>query len=148
MKKFQFPLDRVLAWRQTQVRLEEAALDRLRGELDGIDRRRVELDQAVLEARDRLLGSASATGPEIAALEHYRAAATQQALRLAHERHEREQAALRQAAAVQERRREARLLERLRDRRWEAWRAQAAREWEQQAEESHLARLVRGRRPE
>jgi hypothetical protein len=143
MKKFSFPLDRVLAWRHTQARIEEAVLEKLRSELRLLDQQRNQLDQSVVDARDHLLRSRSASGPEIAALEHYRAASAREAVHLGHTRASLVQRIAQQTAVVADRRRDARLLEKLRERRFAQWRQSADREVEELAEESFLSKFAR-----
>jgi hypothetical protein len=143
MKKFSFPLDRVLAWRHTQARLEEAALEKLRADVHALDEGRAALDQSVVAACDSLVGSRSVTGVEIAALEHYRAAAAQEAVRLGHTRASLVQRIEQQTMVVAERRRDARLLEKLRERRLVEWRQAADREVEQFAEDSFMSKFAR-----
>jgi len=145
MKKFSFPLDRVLTWRNTQTRLEEASLEKLRAELRALDQQRTEVDRLLVDARDSLLGSHSASSMEIAALEHYRAAAAQHVVRIAHDRAALEQKIAKQMTAVAERRRDARLLEKLRERRLAEWNVAADREVEQLAEESYMSKFSRAR---
>ncbi len=143
MKKFSFPLDRVLSWRQTQARLEEAGLARLHAELQTLDLRCAALDHSVQDARAKLLAAPSVTSAEIGALEHFRASSSAQTRYLLQTRSALEQKLAQQTQAVLERRREARLLEQLRDRRWHSWQAASVREIDQQADESFLARLTR-----
>jgi flagellar export protein FliJ len=143
VKKFTFPLERVLTWRRTQSRVEEAVLARLHVELQGLDRRLEELDRSLKYASDDLRQRASTTAPEIAALEHYRTASAGQAVQIAKLRADLQQKIEHQNRVVAERRRDTRLLERLRERRLEGWNAELAREVEQMAEESYISRLVR-----
>jgi hypothetical protein len=143
MKKFAFPLERVLSWRHTQARLEEAAMGRTQAELQALDLRCAALGQSVQDARAKLLAAPSTTPVEIGALEHFRSSASAQTGFLLQTRRGLEQKLARQMQQVVERRREARLLEQLREQRLAAWQAAAAREIDQQAEESHLARFVR-----
>lgn len=140
MKKFSFALDRVLAWRHTQTRLEEAALARLHGELVALDLRCASLDRSVAEARSTLLTAPSVMPAEIAALEHFRASATAQSRHLLLARQALDLKLAQQTQTVLERRRAAQLLEQLRDKRRKTWQAAADREIDQQAEESFLAR--------
>ena len=63
--------------------------------------------------------------------------------RIAAQRAAREQDLARQRQTMLEARRRYRLLERLRDRRWEEWRAAASRELENFASESYLAQWTR-----
>ena len=143
MKKFTFPLERVLAWRHTQSRLEETVLERLHVELQGLDRRLEDLDRSLKYAGDDLLRHSSTTAPEIAALEHYRAASAAQAAQIAKLRADLHPKIEQQNRVVAERRRDTRLLERLRERRLQEWNAELVREVEQLAEESHISRMVR-----
>ncbi|MEO5925877.1 MAG: hypothetical protein ABIR70_18810 [Bryobacteraceae bacterium] len=143
MKKFSFPLDRVLSWRQTQVRLEEAVLAKLNADLQRLQLRIAAMGESVGEAQSKFLGMRSAVPIEIAALEHFRLSTIAQTLHL-----QREAQALEAKIAHQEEvlvgvRRAAQLLERLRERRHVAWSSAAAKEVEQQAEESYLARFSR-----
>lgn len=143
MKKFAFTLDRALAWRQTQTRLEEATLARLHAELRTLDLRCAALDNSVQDARAKLLAAPSATPAEIGALEHFRSSASAQTRYLLQSRRSLEDQVVRQNQAVLERRREAQLLEQLRERRRQSWQTASAREIDQQAEESFLARFAR-----
>jgi flagellar export protein FliJ len=146
MKKFVFPLDRVLAWRQAQARLEEAGLSRLHQEVQALDLRHAALDQAVLEASGRLLAAPSATAAELGAMEHFRSSVSAQTRFLQKTRLTLEQRIARQTQTLVERRREAQLLDSLRERRLQEWQKAAVRELEQQADESFLARLNRSAR--
>jgi hypothetical protein len=143
MKKFSIPLDRVLGWRHTQTRLEEAKLDQLRAQLTALDRRHTELGQSLTEAAKSVVRSPSVTALEIGALEHYRAATARQTAQLSRDRLQLEQAIASQMQTVTDRRRDARLLERLRERKHAEWRTAQVFEGEQLAAESHLARIVR-----
>jgi hypothetical protein len=143
VKNFSFPLDRVLHWRRAQALVEEAKLDQLRTQIHALDQRRENLAQSVTDAGRNLVALRSVSPHEIGALEHYRAAAARQSVQLLGQRRELELAATRQLQTVIDRRRDARLLERLRERRLAEWRTAAALEGEQLAAESHLARYVR-----
>jgi flagellar biosynthesis chaperone FliJ len=143
MKKFHFPLDRVLSWRQTQVRLAEAELGRLRAERTALDRQRAALTAATEEARREIAASAATTSAELAALEHYRRASAVQVTRCEQASLRLDAAIVQQTQIVLERTRQARLLEKLRETRLAGWKAAAGREIDQLAEESYLARLAR-----
>ena len=68
MKKFIFPLDRALAWRRTQARIEESKLERLHTALRTIDAREAALHDERTRSETALLSSAQVTGQELAAL--------------------------------------------------------------------------------
>ena len=143
MKKFSFPLDRVLSWRQTKVRLEEAKLARMNADLLALQRRIGALGQSVSDAQTRFLGTQSAFSLEIAALEYFRTSTYAQTQHLQRDARALEAKIAHQTRALVDIRRDAHLLERLRDQRLDAWRQAAAKEVEQQAEESYLARFSR-----
>ncbi len=143
MKKFSFPLDRVLSWRQTQTRLEEANLERLTAEFRSLELRDAALQRSVREAGVKLTSAGFAFPSEIGALEHFRVSANAQCRHFAISRVALEKKIALQTQVVIQRRRDAHLLERLRDSRLTQWRSAAAREVEQQAEESYMARLAR-----
>ena len=143
MKKFSFPLDRVLSWRQSQVRLAEAELNRLRAEHNALAIQRAELTADVEQARRELAVSAETTAVELGALEHYRRAAAGKAARLEQTQVQLRETISRQMQVVFERTRDAKLLERLRETRLASWKAAASREVDQLAEESYLSRLAR-----
>lgn len=142
MKKFSFPLDRALSWRQTQTRLEEAKLAHLRSELESLDLRGTALDRSVREAGSGLLAAVAKTAIEIGALEHFRASTSAETRNLQRTRLSLEQKLSEQTQTVLERRRGAQLLEKLRQRQQTAWQAAAQREIDRQAEESFLARIA------
>jgi len=143
MKKFSFPLDRVLSWRQTQTRLEEATLERLTTEKRELDLRDAALQRSVREAGEKLTSSRSVFSSEIGALEHFRGSATAQSRHFTISRVALEKKIAQQTQIVIERRRDAHLLERLRETRLKDWHSAASREVEQQAEESYMSRLAR-----
>ena len=140
MKTFHFPLEGVLSYRRTQVRVEEAKLERLHHELRAIQGHEATLHQEREQARTALVTARSAMGAEFAALEHYRHAAARQFLRLEQAQADCNQRIASQMDALAQKRRDARLLEKLRERRLEEWRYSFSRETETQAEEAFLAR--------
>jgi hypothetical protein len=67
MKKFIFPLARVMDWRGTQARIEEMKLEGLNAELRGIDLQIAAVLDALAVSDQSLLAMSSATGSELAA---------------------------------------------------------------------------------
>ncbi len=144
MKKFEFPLSRVLDWRQTLARIEELKLERLYAELRAIESREAELlaersrsERAAAEAR-------SQTGSELAALDAFRRFAIAEHTRLEQLRAESKKRIADQIGVVALKRRDVRLLEHLKDRRMGEWNRDLAREIETQAGEIYLAKWDRG----
>jgi flagellar export protein FliJ len=143
MKRFTFSLDRVRSWRHTQVSLEEAVLSKLAAERRALEDQAESLTKSVAEAGAGLAAQPSATPAEFGALENYRAYTTAEVRRCTQAQTQVDQKIAQQQQILIERRRAAELLDRLRDRRHSEWTASAAKEVEQQAEESYLARWVR-----
>jgi len=140
MRSFQFSLERVLSWRRTELRAEEARLAPLVAERHRLETAHLEIVRAHGRAREDLLSAGTVDGAELGALAHYRA-------RLEKQKTVMEQKALQcgeQIAAQQTRiveaQRRARLLEKLRGRRLEEWRIAGEREMENFAGEAFLAR--------
>ena len=139
MKKFDFPLRRVLDWRVTQVRLEESKLERLYAELRAIDcsEAALKLERSAAE-RAVLTG---ANGADLRALDSFRRFAVSERTHLEKLRADCSRRIAAQIQTVAAKRREAKLLERLRERRRAVWTRQWNRELDAQADESFLARL-------
>ncbi len=146
MKRFHFPLGRVLDWRRTQVRIEEAKLERahaevrrIQGEIEAVRTRQAEAARALLQ-------DGSATGIELAAFSGFTRLAAEERARLSAAAEAARQRARRQAEAVVQSRQKVRPLEKLEDRQRAAWNIAFARQSDLDAEEAHLARLAALRR--
>jgi hypothetical protein len=140
VKRFTFPLSRVLDWRRTPASLKEAKLSRFYAELRDIEDR---IAQACAEQSDSekdLLGSATVRGDRLAALDAFVAAECARLEGLAS--HTRRRIA-QQLEAVTATRRNARLLEKFERSKLERWKADYSREMDQQADEAHVSRCHR-----
>ncbi len=140
MKKFTFPLRRVLDWRETQARLEESKLEVLYAE-----RRAIESHIATLleerEKSDRTIAHGNgATGAELEALSAFRRFSVMEHTRLDKLRAGCSQRIAAQLAMVAAKKRDAKLLQRLEQQRLAAWQIDFSKQIDAQAEESHLAR--------
>ena len=140
MKAFHFPLEGVLGYRHTQVRVEEAKLERLHHELRTIQAHEATLRSEREQAQAALVTARSAIGAEFAALEHYRRAAARLSLRLEQAHADCNQRIASQMQELAQKRRDARLLEKLHERRLKEWKYSFARETDLHAEEAYLAR--------
>jgi hypothetical protein len=148
MKAFRFPLDKVLAWRRTQLDLEDARFRQCVAALVAFDRARAELEASAVAADLEVRRSASIAGADLAALDEFHRHVRSEEQILAGRRAERVRELAAQEAAMLEARRRCRLMERLRERRLAEWKVENDRELEQVAAESYLARWgsVRARR--
>lgn len=140
MKKFAFPLERVLQWRDAQARIEQSKLEGLYAELRAIDSRQAKLRRDAAQAGEGLLAAQQVTGADLAAFASFRRFAAAEHARLEVSRADcasRIAAQLQLAAA---RRRDVRLLERLKDRRFKTWRKELQGEVDAEADEAFLGR--------
>jgi hypothetical protein len=140
VKKFAFRLGRVLYWRHTQLRIEEAELRRLQAEVRALDAELEAVSREREAARRDLLAAGNVSGQELAAMNLFREHSLARSAQLAGRRAAAREAAARQMEKVTGRRRQARLLERLKERHFRDWIAASEREAEQQAAENHLIR--------
>ena len=140
MKKFHFSLDRVLEWRRTQGRIEEAKLEQLFGEMNGIEARQEAVISVALESHRSVTGASTATGSELAALDTFRRSSAAEHVRLESQRLGCQQRIAAQRDVVTGKRRDVRLLERLREQRLAGWKLEAEREVSASADESYLAK--------
>ncbi len=143
MKKFAFRLDRVLEWRKTQERLEEIKLESLHADLMTLESRRRGLEDARSRAFLDLVRAGSVTGFDLAMLDTYRKSAGVQASRLTAERRELDGLIAKQIQELAGRRRDVRLIERLREQKFEKWRGAFQQEIDREAEEIHLSKFAR-----
>ncbi len=72
MSSFRFPLQRVLSWRETQLSIEEADLERLRFELKTIETAVEELESREAMENEIIRVARSLSGTEVAGLAHAR----------------------------------------------------------------------------
>jgi hypothetical protein len=140
LKKFHFPLERVLAFRRTQLQIEQSKLERITLELKEIDSRIVAVEKSLQDSRTDIVRSQSKLGRELESFETFRGASEKQTAALAQARRACLDRISIQCRVLKQKERDVKLLEQLREDRIAAWRAAQAREVDQQAEESHLAR--------
>ena len=143
MTPFRFRLEKVLAFRRTQVELEEARYKQQTAAVAELDRMRAELEANGIRTEVQVRDWSPLTGSDLTALAGFRS----------HVQKEEQAIALRRAHAVQqvevlkksmlEARRRCELLKRLREKRFTEWKAACDRELDEMASESHLSALVR-----
>jgi hypothetical protein len=140
VKAFQFPLERVLHWRRTQLELERAAMERL-------VQRRMELQEAVralaarrMEADVSIAHAEGFPGRDVQTFSAYQARARREKAALMERGQilDRETAA--QLAIAMEAQRRVKLLERLRGQRLREWTSATDAEQERFAAEAWLGR--------
>jgi hypothetical protein len=144
MNAFRFRLEKVLELRRTQLELEENKFRRESAALSGLDRIRAELEASGIKAELQVRQSPTVTGRELAALGEFRLLVRSREADIARQRAERVKSLATQRAALLEAQRRCRLLERLKERRQEAWRLAGNKEVEDLASETYLAQWTPG----
>ena len=139
MRRFDFPLEQVLRWRRTQFELEEFRVRQLNEELGRIGEQLRELTAARDASVRTIRDAESIDGAYLNSLATYllRLNHSTEALRLRQTEQGRRVAE--QDRRVIAARRRVRLLEKLRSRLLETWKADLARETESLAAESYLS---------
>ena len=141
MKKFNFPLARVMDFRRMQARVEEVKLEALYAELRAIDTREVTLIQQKVQAEKTLKSAKSVTGFELEVFDSYRVAMTEDQKRMDKARADCRKRIDAQLAVLTAKRRDVKLLEHLKETRFEKWEKEMFKEIDQQAEEAYLAKF-------
>ncbi|HXJ40876.1 MAG TPA: hypothetical protein VNH18_16465 [Bryobacteraceae bacterium] len=145
MKAFRFPLERVLAWRRTQLALEEAALERLRSDLHAIEMAIADVARRDEGAADAMRRTRSVSGPEVADLAKFCDWARLEGQRLKVRATDCKRQIERKTLSVTEARQKVRLVERLKAQRRDSWDVEFNRELEQLAGESAISGWRRDR---
>lgn len=145
MKRFHFPLESALRFRERQWEVEQAKLEALLGEAAGLERRRRENAGLADEADEGLRRARAVTGEDLAAAAAYRRYLDREEEQLRGQARECEGRIGEQRGRVIEARRRFRLIEKLRERRLADWSAGAAQELEMEAGELFLAQWTRDR---
>lgn len=139
MKAFQFPLRKAQDLRRIQLELAEAKFQQAAAALDEVDREREMLLATRASAEAQVRSAAAVPGEDLAALGAFRLHVRDEEKRIMERRAQCANAVEERRAGMLQARRQLRLLERLRERRYAEWAAQAAKEIEEVASESYLA---------
>jgi flagellar export protein FliJ len=140
MKKFTFPLGRVMDFRRMQARIEEVKLEGLYAGLRAIDSREVVVTEQGAQAEKALKSQASVTGHDLELFNSYQLARKDEQKRIDKVRAECRLRIEAQLAIVTVKRREVKLLEKLKEQRFEKWEKEMSKEIDQQAEETYLSK--------
>jgi flagellar export protein FliJ len=140
VKKFDFPLNRVMEFRRTQARLEEAKLENLYAGLRAIDSLEVSLIQRRVQAEKTLKSAATVSGQDLQLFSAWGAAMKEELKRMDKTRVECRVRIEAQLKVVTTKRREVKLLEHLKEQRLETWEKEMAKGIDGQAEEAYLAK--------
>jgi flagellar export protein FliJ len=143
MTTFQFPLQRALDWRRTQLELAEARVEQQLAAMAEIDQARSELYAMGRRTEVEVRQFPALEGGDLSALGSFRLAIKVRGKELAAKHVEcQKELAARQTVMLEARRR-CRLLERLKERRRKEWQSAADRELDELAADSYLAQWAR-----
>lgn len=145
MKKFTFPLERVLALRRQQLQIEEIKLEQILSEKRRVEREIEEVRERVRASADEVLRKRVLEAVELESLYAFRLWSSKQCEVLEGQLGEWEKRAADQLIRISEARQGQRLVEKLRERRLSDWEVGFEKELEEQAAESFLARWNRDR---
>ena len=141
MQKFQFALEKALAWRATRLQLESAKLAQLRQERIALLQLSENLANSASQAARGVFDNArTLTGADLCRLATYRQIVAARLKRLAGTVREFDEHIQQQTRRVVEADREKQLLEKLKARQFEDWEYELKREIENTAGELFLAR--------
>jgi flagellar FliJ protein len=144
MKKFRFPLDRLLNYRRAQLAAERAKLERILAEQRALRERRAALEREDSAIRENLRRLPELTSAELEAAAAFRRYAEAESVRLLSAEGELASRLERQRQTVLAARREVEVLERLREKKREDWRRELDREMEAQVADLVVARWRSG----
>ncbi len=142
MNAFHFPLEKVLDWRRGELELAELKFQQLAAAVTAADKALAELETAGIRAEILVRDWSQVCGRDLAALGSFRLHVRKKNAELAARRAECAERLEAGRSAMLEARRRARLLERLKERRFETWRLARDKELEELAAESYLSRWV------
>jgi len=140
MIAFGFRLERVLAWRRSELDLAEMKFQQLTAEVAAVDRESAALETAGIQCEITVRNWSPVCGQDLAALGSFRLQVRKKRTELAARRVECSQRLAAGRGAMLEARRRFRLLERLKERRFADWCLARDKELENLASESYLAR--------
>ena len=146
MKKFVFPLQQILAWNATRLQLEEAELESL------VERqRRAEVAYAEMCAQrtdfeQETLRQPLIDASDLGKIEQFRIYAVAEGRKLLAAQAEVAKLVAERRVRIVELKRKIELLDRLRERQYDAWSAEEAKELQSAADEAFLQKLVSKRR--
>ena len=143
MKAFRFHLDRVLAWRATELRAAEERLAQLQHQLLALSRQEAQLLADYYDNAGRLMSSPTIVGSELTALGVFRERTGRMHQALRAQRAQCEAHIAEQRQKLLKARKDYRILEKLKERRRRNWVYLNDREVESIAAEAHLVNWIR-----
>jgi flagellar export protein FliJ len=143
VKTFRFPLQRVLAWRAIQMRTEEEKLSALQHKLAAIIAREKALADAELQMERDLTKSPTLTGMDLQRFAAFQLRVRSEHASLKAGRIQCDAQIVEQRTRLLKARKEVRVLEKLREKRFETWTYLNDREVETIAAEAYISKWAR-----
>jgi len=143
MKAFHFPLQRVLEYRELQMRTEEEKLSTIQNQLAGVLHRENALTAAQLNAEMNLLGRAVVDAGEFRALSAFQLRIRSEKVSLLAARKSLEVQVSEQRKRLLKARKNCKILENLKEKRKKTWTYLSDREIENTAAESYISNWAR-----
>ena len=145
MKSFEFRLERVAEYRRQQAELAKNELQRLNALLDRLNEERNSIEQRAADTRANTMSRPDLSGQDLTALSGYEDHVSRTVKQIEQKKLDVARQVDKQRSVVLEMERNVKLLDRLRDRKFQEWRAESDRELDALAADSHLARLAAAR---
>lgn len=142
MKAFEFRLQRIADFRRQQADVAKTRLQELLAEMQCLEDERRSLEEQRHEARNSVTGQSNLRGEDLFALASFQEYLGRRLKELNQKQSELASKIEKQRDAVIEAERKVKLLERLKDRKFQEWRAASDRELDELAADSHMARLA------
>ena len=142
MKKFSFPLDRVLVWRRVELDREQAVLQRLLAERNALAARETEVRRQRIDSERLISANRYIDSEFVATLPDWQSYMKRTIASISEELLVADQKTAQQQARFYEAKRRVGLLERLREKRLDHWESELSHEEEAFAAEAFLARSV------
>ncbi len=142
MKAFEFRLERIADYRRQQAELARNALQQMTSVLDRLLIERNSIERQAIDLRSKTMSRPDLSGQDLMALSAYEGHASRLVKQIELKAAEVKNQIDKQRLLVLTADRNVKLLDRLRDRRFQEWRAESDRELETLAADSHLARLA------
>lgn len=145
MTRFRFPLERVLEWRKLQMRAEEEKLSLLQQRLDMVVSRISALASAELKSEWGLRKMVAVPGSDLHALSAFQDRARKLREALDAEKKQCDKLIAAQRTRLLRARKDFRVIEKLKERRLDAWQYLSERELEEVAADAYNSKLIRDR---
>lgn len=145
MKAFEFRLERIAEYRRRQAELARNELQKLIMLVEQLTAERNSLEQRAADMRASTMSRSDLTGQDLMALSAYEDRVSRTVKEIERKKVDVSGQVDKQRSVVLETERNVKLLDRLRDRKFQEWRAESDRELDALAADSHMARLAAAR---